>query len=152
MNVSTYRSKSSNWVRVTLVTLLLILGLVIGICSVARRRDRAPARRLCRPSSRRHPALSWSRRWDRRRSGSTGSSGDSDTSEPVPEPEPEPEPDPTRTRWDPTTWRRTPSPSLTRIRWDPTTWRRIPIPEVNSRHSIPDSPSSSSFGESGIGA
>ena len=49
MNVSTYRSKSSNWVRVTLVALLLILGLVIGILLGGTSSQSSAGSTLCRP-------------------------------------------------------------------------------------------------------
>ena len=131
LNVSTYRSKSSNWVRVTLVTLLLILGLVIGMLGGTSSRSSAGSTPVPSVVST-PPSVELVAPLGSSSTGSTGSRRGLRHLRAVPEPEPEPEPDPTRTRWDPTTWRRTPSPSLTRIRWDPTTWRRIPIPKVNS--------------------
>jgi hypothetical protein len=94
MNVSTYRSKSSNWVRVTLVTLLLIVGLVIGIL-LGGTSSRSNAGSTPVPSVvSTPPSVELVAPLGSSSTGSTGSSGDSDTSEPVPEPEPEPEPDP----------------------------------------------------------
>ena len=94
MNVSTYRSKSSNWVRVTLVALLLVLGLVIGIL-LGGTSPRSSAGSAPAPSEvSTPPSVDLVAPQGSSSTGSTGSGGDSDTSEPVPEPEPEPEPDP----------------------------------------------------------
>ena len=103
MNVSTYRSKSSNWVRVTLVTLLLIMVWSSSLLGGTSSRSSAGSTPVPSVVST-PPSVELVAPLGSSSTGSTGSSGDSDTSEPVRNQSPS-QSGPTRTRWDPTTWR-----------------------------------------------
>jgi hypothetical protein len=97
MNTSTYQSKSSNWIRVAVVALLLIAGLLIGIMlggeSSQSRASLSPA-----PSggTSTPPAVDLDASGSSSSGGSTSSTGSTEEpgdAEPTPDPEPEPDPD-----------------------------------------------------------